>query len=229
MDQLFNTSICTTSSGFFGQLFSSVSVMDQSDREKVEATNAIVLESSRSSTILIDHPKHELDSIFLINSGRMVSVRPSGKANWHLDTPAKWTSKKEEEVKSKRRNFQPKLYHALQVYDVEEFGKEKCILAQGDELALVSPTGQLLTSISPVEIPVDSAVVGDFNNDGINDIIIITAKGYYGYTLTRTTGSVLLPLLSFVMFATILSVLVYLAANDTGKKQKIVDGRRVTD
>ena len=32
-------------------------------------------------------------------------------------------------------------------------------------------------------------VVGDFNNDGYNDVVIVTAQGFAGYTLHRRMGS----------------------------------------
>ena len=42
--------------------------------------------------------------------------------------------------------------------------------------------------------PVGEAVVGDFNGDGIHDVIIPTAEGYCGFVLERSLSFALYPL-----------------------------------
>jgi hypothetical protein len=68
---------------------------------------------------------------------------------------------------------------------------------------MVSASGVLLSSFTPVDTIISPPVIADFNNDGLNDLILVTPKGIYGYTLTRTTGSMILPVLSSFMLIVI--------------------------
>jgi hypothetical protein len=51
-------------------------------------------------------------------------------------------------------------------------------MAVAQEVTLVSPLGQILTVLKPADVPISSPTVGDFNNDGINDLIVVTPSGY---------------------------------------------------
>lgn len=66
--------------------------------------------------------------------------------------------------------------------------KELFILAITSSIGLVSPDGALISSnpLSESQYPVTSPVIGDFNNDGFNDVIIVSAKGYHGFTLNQS-------------------------------------------
>ena len=66
------------------------------------------------------------------------------------------------------------------------------ILAVTTSIGLISPDGQLITTISLADhqIPINTPVIGDFTNDGMNDIIICSAKGNYGFALIKSSGTI---------------------------------------
>lgn len=47
------------------------------------------------------------------------------------------------------------------------------------------------------------AVVGDFNADGVTDVIIPTAEGYYGLVLDKSIGFALYPVAVLVLVGTL--------------------------
>lgn len=107
----------------------------------------------------------------------------------------------------------------------------------------MSPTGQVLSSLAPPDIVLTDPVIADFNNDGLNgntsmncsfsyvvqDLIIVTARGYYGYTLTRTSGSLLLPLLSLSLLGVIAFLFIYGNLNNSEPQIKGKMGKKAVD
>jgi len=201
MDQLFNVSLCSSDSKVFAQLLTGI----KGEADTLEATSPIVLESSRSSTFLSDHPTHDLDTIFLVSNGKMSSYRPNGRLNWQIDTEATWTkvrTKASQHSMGSSQSFTASLLPFL----LDPFGDQKAILAVGRSIVLVSPTGDILASVSlEGQIPVTSPTIGDFNNDGLDDIIVTTATGYTGFVVLngRSSLGLLVPLLIVVILAAI--------------------------
>jgi len=139
-------------------------------------------------------------------------------------------TQKKTELSNKKKGIQPPIVPSLEIYNIEEFGQEKYILAVGQKIALVNPKGYVVATLSLSDIPIGNPTIGDFNNDGINDLIIITARGYFGYTLIRTTGSVLLPILSFTLLITIVFLFVYGNSSiNNPKRKKEALGKNVKD
>ena len=64
--------------------------------------------------------------------------------------------------------------------------EDQCILAQGARhLCLLSVDGRVKATAPLSDIPIAQPVVGDFNNDGIMDVIITTPSGYFGFAIER--------------------------------------------
>jgi len=81
-------------------------------------------------------------------------------------------------------------------------------------------TSQQLTEKSKLKggsniVFTNPATVGDFNNDGLNDVIIIANTGLYGYTTQKGAGSVLFP----VIVLALMSVMAYLLVQNEGGNQ----------
>lgn len=73
------------------------------------------------------HGEREYDSIFLINSGKMTSFRPTGRLNWQIDTLASWSNSGKKVVK--KNTVLAPILPILEVYDVYAFGEaEVCAI-----------------------------------------------------------------------------------------------------
>lgn len=87
---------------------------------------------------------------------------------------------------------------------------EKYLLAVGeDTLSLLDREGNVISDISVFDVPVAKPCVGDFNNDDLNDIIIITTAGYYGYTVRHRIGSALFTVLVCFLLVCLTLTFVY--------------------
>lgn len=53
------------------------------------------------------------------------------------------------------------------------------------------------------EPPIARPAVGDFNNDGSNDVIIVSANAYYAYRLSTGSTPLFLPTLLFLLLLAI--------------------------
>jgi len=74
---------------------------------------------------------------------------------------------------------------------------------------LFSEDGNLLGEAELNEPPIARPAVGDFNNDGTNDIIIVATNAYYGYSLSTQTASLFLPTILFFVLLAIALLAVY--------------------
>ena len=50
---------------------------------------------------------------------------------------------------------------------------------------VVSEHGNVLAELELPEAPIQPLVVADFNGDGLNDLVAVTAQGVYGYVQVR--------------------------------------------
>lgn len=77
------------------------------------------------------------------------------------------------------------------------------LLAVGESnLVLVSTDdGRVRATINLPRPPVSAPVLGDFNNDGVADVIITTANGYYSFAIERR------PNVGGALFAALVAIL----------------------
>ena len=87
---------------------------------------------------MYDYPVHERDVIFIVNTGRVSSYRPTGKLNWQMDTAASWGGNSDESSKKKKAFAMP-IRPFIDTFSIEEFGNEKIIIAVGQSVVLLSP------------------------------------------------------------------------------------------
>ncbi|KAL6048323.1 Integrin-alpha FG-GAP repeat-containing protein 2 [Balamuthia mandrillaris] len=229
METLFNTSICQTNDGFFGDLFAAPKTSRKAQRRAareakgMEATNPVALQSPRS---LMRDPLHsDKDIVFLVSSGKMTSLDNKGRVNWQVETSVTWGQQGGGDAAARRRKrsrlwgsrwwdptyikqtspeFSAPVVPSLTVFHTTAFGEQASILAVADSMVIVSADGdKLAEAIIEGGVPIAPPTIADFNNDGLNDIIIVTANAYYGYALEGTTGSILFPslvgILLFIM------------------------------
>eukprot|EP01119_Soliformovum_irregulare_P023503 TRINITY_DN8206_c0_g1_i9.p1 TRINITY_DN8206_c0_g1~~TRINITY_DN8206_c0_g1_i9.p1 ORF type:complete len:143 (+),score=21.97 TRINITY_DN8206_c0_g1_i9:163-591(+) len=108
----------------------------------------------------------------------MTCVGSQGHLVWNLDTGVRWTSHQELVFHASLTPFVP----------VPALAKPAMIAIGDRSMALVSPTGQLLAFSDLRGMAIDTPVIADFNNDGHNDIVIVTAEGLIGF-VSRVSAS----------------------------------------
>jgi len=235
MEALFNGSICVQPPGMFSSLFNTIASLETdylTQYEMIEAANPIVMESFESSTLLTPHSEHELDTIFLVSTGRMTSFRPFGRMNWQIDTEATWgknmvSARISGLIKRRRGKIQNEpsvpIIPYLTTLFVEPFGEEKNILAVASSIVIVDGRGNNLASTMIEHTSITTPVIGDFDNDGLNDIIIVTPNAYYGYSITRTSGSMLFSGLVLLLMLAMASLYVYSLSTYEFQQKRAMD------
>jgi len=74
------------------------------------------------------------------------------------------------------------------------------------QMAMLSADGQVVASYDMPGAPLAAPAIGDFNCDGVNDVVLFTEKGFYGYTLRAR-----LPLRLFTLGLALLLLLLLVA------------------
>jgi len=96
---------------------------------------------------------------------------------------------------------------SIQIVNLVPFGEQDCILIVGrSNFQLYTVSGSLIGGGQFPLPPTGLPVVGDFNNDGYNDIIIETNNGFYGFAQVRGTGSVLFRVLIAVLLIILIAL-----------------------
>lgn len=79
-----------------------------------------------------------------------------------------------------------------------------------------SGDGSVVGETALEEPPIARPAIGDFNNDGTNDIVVVSANAYYGYSLSTQTVSLFLPSLLFLLLLAIASLAIYQRRHEGG-------------
>ncbi|XP_022108707.1 uncharacterized protein LOC110988983 [Acanthaster planci] len=170
---LFNGSICMGNS-FMDSLSASLFGRKTQIKENLRlAVAPLTVESTAKLSGVLNHllggnllrkTQQGLDSIFLISNGRVTSYGPKGHFNWKVDTRAKW-------------NDVLTVFKSIHYFDA-------AVLVGWDYLVIVSlEDGHVIADHSLPCQPTASTVIGDFNSDGYNDIIIQCSTGLLGFRL----------------------------------------------
>jgi len=186
--------------------------------QSVTPTNPISVQSQQSLW-RVSH-EYEQDVIFLVSSGRLWSYHNNGELNWYVDTAAQWNQKQTKDGGwwwggSPAPNdafLNSPVVSSLTAFRTEALPANKVenILCVGSSIVLVSPNGDILaTTALPGGVPVSLPTVGDFNNDGLTDVIVVTPNAYYGYALESTTGSILFPALVILLLGAMAFLAIY--------------------
>ncbi|XP_078447906.1 FG-GAP repeat-containing protein [Wolffia australiana] len=188
-EQLFNVSICPhTHFNIFHQSGGDLSWALGNHRRAVAADAAHSLEVA--TPVLLpraDGHKHRKgshgDVIFLNSRGEMTSYYPGlvgggAEWRWQLVTGASWKSA-------------AGVVPTLAAVRLRAGDDQDVVIAAGEkEVVLVSPGGNVVATVELPAAPTHALVVGDFDGDGLADLIIPTAGGVYGLVQTRTPGAV---------------------------------------
>lgn len=119
-----------------------------------------------------------------------------GQRRWQIATPASWSNPLTPAGVQADRAIPTLLPLPLRAG-----GPPELILAAGDkEAVLISPTGSKLVEFELPAKPTAPLLVVDFNNDGLNDLIVTSFEGYYGFSQVRQPGA--------LMFSTLVGCLI---------------------
>eukprot|EP00252_Welwitschia_mirabilis_P007876 TRINITY_DN19585_c0_g1_i1.p1 TRINITY_DN19585_c0_g1~~TRINITY_DN19585_c0_g1_i1.p1 ORF type:complete len:697 (+),score=126.02 TRINITY_DN19585_c0_g1_i1:313-2403(+) len=186
-EQLFNVSICRHFTFGSSLQFSSRSFGRSFDAAPLEVATPILIPRN-------DGHKHRKgshgDVIFLTSRGEVTSYSPGilGQGailRWQLLTGATWSN-----LPTPAGMVEEKVIPTLEPLPLHVHGVHEVILVAGEQEAnVISPGGSYLTSIYLPSPPTHPILYGDFSNDGLNDLIVMTSDGIYGYVQTRQPGA----------------------------------------
>ncbi|XP_072169576.1 uncharacterized protein [Diadema setosum] len=198
---LYNGSICYPSSLWAAMSYPWAYITGKADvRENRELSlPPLVLESVAKRRGFISHllglsmAKPGMDMVFVASNGRVTSYGPQGQFNWQVSTAAIWT---EHHIVSGAQGYinqdLQNMYHlsftpSIQLTSLQEYSrKSSAVIAGWDSLVLLSlETGAILAEHSLPCQPTAPLIVGDFNNDGWNDVVVQCMHSYLGFSLQQ--------------------------------------------
>ena len=126
------------------------------------------------------------DVAVAVNEGMLTVYSGSGHLKWQVETSPTWDESFE---------YASSVTFDADAVRVDEVGTHNDLQAQllvvGEKsIALFSKDGKTLASIDIPKAPVASPVLGDFDSDGVTDIILVTEDAILGYRLEVTTSTV---------------------------------------
>lgn len=190
-EQIFNGSICRhyPFGGFQHTEYGSRTFGRTADSAPLEVATPVLIPT-------YDGHRHRKGShgnlIFLTSRGEVTSYTPGlhGKGairGWQTVTGATWANSP----------FQAgitmeKIVPTLKAISLRVHGPQDVILVAGEhEAVLLSPSGSQMTSLYLPSAPTHALLVDDFSGDGLNDIIVITSIGVYGFVQKQQPGAIL--------------------------------------
>ena len=114
-----------------------------------------------------------------------------GHLRWQISTGAHWQPPPDSEENHEEDAWGGEAHTVahLSAMALRAGGREEVILAVGDsEAVFVSPGGRVLASIATPLPPTGPVIVVDFNGDRMNDIIVPTHVGLYGFVQASGGG-----------------------------------------
>ncbi|XP_063439714.1 uncharacterized protein LOC134721003 isoform X1 [Mytilus trossulus] len=156
--------------------------------------------------------KQPYDIITMGSYGRVSSYDKEGNVNWQVGTPASWSVESQDrkrEVDSepeKLQQYMDSFYPSRQLMSLQVYGhKDAMVMSGWSNIAIVDlKEGNLLASHSLPCQPSSPLVVGDFDNDGLNDIIVTCKLGYLGFSIHHHTNHIYTMLYAGMVFGAIL-------------------------
>lgn len=189
-EQLFNASICRHPP--FGVFYQGEFTSRTLGRGTVDAAHIDV-----ATPLLVprsDGHKHRKgshgDVIFLTSRGEVTSYSPGihgqgALRRWQLLTGSTWTN-----FPSPAGMAEEKVIPTLKALSLHVHGPKQVILVAGEqEATIISQGGSLLASIFLPSPPTHQILYGDFSNDGLTDLVLVSSNGIYGFVQTRQPGA----------------------------------------
>lgn len=140
---------------------------------------------------------------------------------WQLVTSAFWTTTPE-----LRGIGTHKVVPSLTALPLRKNGEPEAILAVGElEVVVLSPKGSHVTQF-PLPASASGPIIhADFSGDKLNDLILVTEDGIYGFVQTRQPGAILFSTLVGVLIL-VMGVIFVTQHLGTGKgKTRLVERR----
>ncbi|CAI6009300.1 unnamed protein product [Closterium sp. NIES-65] len=140
------------------------------------------------------------DAVYFNSRGEITSYAtealsskgPHGHMRWQISTDAKWTPA--DPAAAFDSSAPPAHVPSLHAMALKAGGRPEVILAVGDnEAVFVSPGGKILGTLALPTTPTEPIIVADFNGDRLNDLIIVTAIGPYGFVQVRCSSLLISP------------------------------------
>jgi hypothetical protein len=154
----------------------------------------------------------------------------AGDYKWQVKNAPGWTHNFE---------FSDVLHFDIDAERAKEFGSHDntyahVLVAGEKELALVSRDGHILSSAPLPKSPIARPVIGDFDGDGITDVIMITEDAILGYRVGEEASMqgmlaavIVLSMLAAVVFAC--SMQLDIQETSLGGRKKVWKMSRSTD
>ncbi|XP_070575140.1 uncharacterized protein [Ptychodera flava] len=135
------------------------------------------------------------DSVFLLSNGRLTSYGPNGQNHWQVETSAKWSDvtdilRRSHHNPEFTRRVNEAFVPGMKALSLQVFGREDVVILTGWEyIVLVSlKDGRILAEHTLPCQPSAPVIIGDFDNNGWNDVIVQCQAGQLGFSLQRYTG-----------------------------------------
>ncbi|XP_076449681.1 uncharacterized protein LOC143286041 [Babylonia areolata] len=160
--------------------------------------------------------KEDYDLIAFSALGRMSSFDLYGNIHWQVSTTSSWhklsIKLRRKSIEHVPREVEDEFMQSfspgfiLMPLDVED-RKDVAAVVGWNSVALVDLVdGTLLAEHSIPSVPTQPLAYGDFDNDGVNDIILTCKKGFIGFTVKQKTNYVYSVLYASAVLLTILFV-----------------------
>lgn len=225
-EQLFNGSICKPEAAHLFHPDFASRAFGRTDEEgtiPLEVATPVLLPRKDKHR----HRRNSHGDVVFLNSRGEVSCYSTeghhGKLRWQVASEAMWANP----VAPAGLHFE-RVVPTLAALPLRAGGPAEVLLAVGESNAVVLSPHGVVEATFPVPLgPTAAAVIADFNNDRLNDLIIVTSMGIYGYVQVRQRGATLFSALLGCLIIGMGIVFVTQAVG-TGKKPRKAD-RRSTD
>mmetsp|Transcript_38520 Transcript_38520/g.49765 ORF Transcript_38520/g.49765 Transcript_38520/m.49765 type:complete len:718 (+) Transcript_38520:14-2167(+) len=139
--------------------------------------------------------------VFATSSGVLSSYASNGDLNWALKRAPTW------EKNSNKGYLLPLPLDPIEGSDVSNAETDKILIVGESEFAIYSSSGSREGSGVLPQAPSTKPIIGDFNNDGINDIIFICEDALLGYSIHKALRTRFLLVLVFLILIALIVVI----------------------
>ncbi|XP_030831252.1 uncharacterized protein LOC100891930 isoform X2 [Strongylocentrotus purpuratus] len=237
--ELYNGSICYPSSLWAALSYPWAYASGSSEiKENQELSlRPLIVKSVAKRRGIISHllglsmSKAGMDTIFTVSTGQVTSYGPQGQFNWQVSTSALWSERYIVKKFRKVDHDLQEIYHrallpSILPLSIQEFGQQSAaVIAGWDHIVLLSlETGNILAEHTLPCQPTAPVVIGDFDDDGLNDIIVQCSHSYLGFSIQRYSGYWVT---AFIGLAVVVIVTTLVAT--CTPKEKAIEGAVVGD
>ena len=154
------------------------------------------------------------------NMGFMTHYSATGGFKWQIKNAPGWTHDFQ---------FSDVLHFDMDAERAKEFGSHDTtyahmLVAGEKELALVSRDGHILSSTNLPKIPIARPIIGDFDGDGVTDVIMITEDAILGYRVDEVAS--MQGMLAAVIVLSMLTAVVFACSMQLDVQETSLGGRK---